>query len=48
MINYESQLVRLDTLETSFQYFITDHWTPLQYLILSLHESICTSCEDYA
>ena len=41
MKNYEDGLVKL---QGTFDHFITDHWSPLQYLVLSFHDSLCRTC----
>ena len=40
----ESKLVELAALKAAFNHFTREHWTPLQAVVISLHDSLCWTC----
>ena len=44
VIDLEGKLVKLAALEAAFDHFTNEHWTPLQAVIISLHDSLCWTC----
>ena len=44
VVDLEGKLVKLAALEATFDHFTNEHWTPLQAVIISLHDSLCWTC----
>ena len=41
----EGNLVKLAALEAAFDHFTNEHWIPLQAVVISLHDSLCWTCQ---
>ena len=44
VLDLEGKLVKLAALEAAFDHFTNDHWIPLQFIVISLHDSLCWTC----
>ena len=44
VVDLEGKLVKLAALEAAFDHFTNKHWTPLQAIVISLHDSLCWTC----
>ena len=45
VIDLEGKLVKLAALEAAFDHFTNEHWIPLQAVVISLHDSLCWTCQ---